>query len=656
MKKNKVFQNTLIIFLIGLFLRLFIMPFAMQADLLSMSQRAHLMTDYSLWGIEVGQLFSHYIYALNLILMKGIAYLTGIFPADFSQIFLDPAVYGKNPGSITSGVGDWLTFVNHPQINSFIFFLKMPHLLADIAVFWILAKIFEKNKKKNLILSLWFFNPVNIYAFYVFARHDAFTALALLLSILFLAKEKILESILAIFTAVQVRFQPLFYLPLFLIHWAKNFKNKKKNILEYALGVLIVLMIIFVQKNLPFSQEFYDQIRNIEPVVKVASSRNLAQKAFSMATSVGGKTTNTKLIIFIAVYALINLFYLFIKKAKNFKEAFFNLSAISYLAMALYFVFNDFSPHYFVWLSLFATICSTLNKKFIYFYLLSILGWGIMGLMHTGNFAINQNLFLPTSVLLFNTPQIGYSLALAPKLFTLGKIILNIGLLLSSYQIILYFLPKLDKKLNLKKILIPVFLLSLATLKPITQVQAAKYPMAEIKTQSFIKKDGELIATPKIKLYPQMLYRKTFRSPVDSFAAIDLKFDTSRSNQSKSIIFRIKKEGTEDWHFESIYNVQDFYNNAYYPFGFTPLTGVKDQNILMELQLIDDTDLPLYFYQDEQILSEERPTKELLKLVSSDLQEKFQTQKTFFDFWKLLLLTNLGALLYVIFILPKKEK
>ena len=71
------------------------MPFAMQADLLSMSYRAHLMTDYGLWGIEVGQLFSHYLYALNLFFMKGMAYLTGIFPTDFSQIFIEPALYGR---------------------------------------------------------------------------------------------------------------------------------------------------------------------------------------------------------------------------------------------------------------------------------------------------------------------------------------------------------------------------------------------------------------------------------------------------------------------------------------------------------------------------------------------------------------------------------
>ena len=634
------------------------MPFAMQADLLSMSYRAHLMTDYGLWGLEVNQLFSHYIYALNLILMKGIGYLTGFFPSDFSQIFLIPNQYGMFPSSLTSSVGNWLTFINNPQINAFIFFLKMPHLLADIAIFWILAKIFEKNEKKNLILSLWFFNPVNIYAFYVFSRHDAFTALALLLSILFLAKEKVLESIITIFSAIQIRFQPLFYLPLFLIHWSKNFKNKKKNILEYAFGTLIILLVLFIQKNLPFSQDFYNQIRDIHPVVvnNPTTNSNIFQQIFSIATSVGGKTTDTKLIVFIFIYAIINLFYLFIKKAKNFQEAFFNLSAISYLAMALYFVFNDFSPHYFVWLSLFATICATLNKKFIYFYLLSILGWGLMGLMHTGNFAINQNLFLPVSPLLFNTPQIGYSLALAPKLFTLGRIILNIGLLLSAYQIVLHFLPKIDKKLTLKKIFLALLLLSIASLKPITTVQAAKYPVAEIKTQSYIRKDGELIASPKIELYPQMLYRKVFRSTVDSFAAIDLKFDTSRSTQSKSLIFKIKKEGAENWHFENIYNVQDFYNNAFYPFGFPPITDAQDQNILIEMQLIDRTDLPLYLYQDEIILSEERPTKELLKLVKQDLQEKFQTQKTFFDFWQLLLLTNFGALLYVIFIFPKREK
>jgi hypothetical protein len=319
------------------------------------------------------------------------------------------------------------------------------------------------------------------------------------------------------------------------------------------------------------------------------------------------------------------------------------------LSLALYFVFNDFSPHYFVWLSLFASVTAVINKKFIYFYLLSILGWGIMGLMDTGNFAINQNLFLPVSQLLFNTPQIGYSLSFAPQIYTLGKILLNIGLLLSSYQIIIYFRPKIDQKLNLKKIFLAVLLLTLLISKTPSSAKAAKYPVAEIKTESYLQQGDDLIAFPKIELVPGMIYRKTFISPVASFAAIDFKFDTGRSIADKHLAFRIKKDGAEDWHFENIYSVKDFYNNAYYPFGFIPLLDVEGEKILIEMELLDGSDVPLYFYQDDFILSEERSSKELLGLIKTDFQNKIQTQKTFFIFWAVLLVFNLGAIILLLF-------
>jgi len=653
-RKDKFFRTTLLIFLIGLLIRLLVMPFAMQADLLSMYFRASLMTENGLWGLATNQYWGHLIYALNLLLMKLIAMIFGFFSSDFRQIFPDPTSFGINTNSLTSSVGDWLNFVGQEKINSFIFFLKIPHLLADIAIFCLLFKIFKKDKKRNLILALWFFNPVNIYAFYVFSRHDSLTALALLLAVFFLAKEKIISLVLSIFAAIKIRFQPLFYLPFFLIHWLKNFKNKQKHLNKYALATLIVLLLIFIEKKLPFDQTLNQNLRNLTVIENTTTSPGLISKIFNLATSVGGRTTSKKLIFFIFVYAALNLFYLFIKKAKSFKEAFLNLNLIAYLSLALYFVFNDFSPHYFVWLSLFASVSSLINKKFIYFYLLSILGWGIMGLMDTGNFAINQNLFLPVSKQLFNTPQIGYSLSFAPQLYTLGKILLNISLLLSSYQVIIYFLPQIDKKLNFKKIFLPILLTSLIILKTPGHVKAAKYPVAEIKTESYLQQGDDLIAFPKIELLPGMIYRKTFVSPVASFAAIDFKFDTSRSTADKRLAFRIKKEGAEDWHFENIYSVKDFYNKAYYPFGFSPLINVEGEKILIEMELLDESDLALYFYQDDFILSEERSSRELLGLIKTDFQNKIQTQKTFFIFWAALLISNLGAVILLLFANQKK--
>lgn len=120
-EKNRTLQLTLVIFLLGLFIRLVVMPFAMQADLLSMSFRAHLMSDYGFWGYNVGQLISHYIYAFNLLLMKFLVPL-GILPTDFREIFINPASFAMNPGSNTSSVGGLVELCFTPTNKCFYIF------------------------------------------------------------------------------------------------------------------------------------------------------------------------------------------------------------------------------------------------------------------------------------------------------------------------------------------------------------------------------------------------------------------------------------------------------------------------------------------------------------------------------------------------------
>ena len=419
-------KSILLIFLFGLLVRLFLMPFAMQADLLSLSYRANLMSEYNLWGFNTGQLLAHYLYALNLKLIEP---LFGDLQSFFSTS------HGISPNSTTSSVGDWLNFVANPQVNAFIFALKIPHLIADIAIFILLTKFFAKNKKQSLILSLWWFNPVNIYAFYVFARHDSLTLLAILLATLFLAKQKILPALLSLFVAVQIRFQPILYLPLFLIHLWRNSSIKKLSS-SIFFSILIIGITLLIEKNLPFDRSVYNQIKALNEQSSISevasptflqSTQNILAKPFEMATSVGGRSSMGKLLIFSLIYFLINIIYLFVKKSSNSQEAFLQIHLALYLTLAVYFLINSFSPHYFVWLSLFASVSVLINQKFLYAYLLSILGWGIMGLVDSGNFAINQNLFLPISPVIFNTPQLAFVIPNASLIFKIGAIEAAIG-------------------------------------------------------------------------------------------------------------------------------------------------------------------------------------------------------------------------------------
>ncbi len=119
-------RRLVLLFLIGLLLKILVMPWAMHSDLLSMYYRSYLMADRGLWGLPTNQFLAHLVYAFNLLILRLAGWdLTAVFPTEF----------GLQLGSMTSSVGDWLNFTAQPQINSLLFWLKLPHLFADIAIF-----------------------------------------------------------------------------------------------------------------------------------------------------------------------------------------------------------------------------------------------------------------------------------------------------------------------------------------------------------------------------------------------------------------------------------------------------------------------------------------------------------------------------------------
>lgn len=612
------------IFFLGLLIRLFLMPWALQADLISMSYRAYLMSENGFFSLNAGQLLSHFIYTLNFHFIDFFNQIFHLF--NLNPGYFYPETFGTVSKSYTSSVGDWLNFVAQPQINSFIFFLKIPHLLADIAIFYLLARFLAKEKQRLLVLTVWWFNPVNLYAAYIFSRHDTFTLLALLLTLIFLAKNKIFASLLSWLAAYHIRFQPLLYLPIVCLHLFKNTNFLRGKIIKKFLiaGVMFTLIYLLIKNP-------------------TDSLLILVQRPFALASSVGEASTIIKLAIFTIIYGFLNLLYLFVRKSTSPKEAFLQLNAVLYLTMACYFLINDFSPHYFVWLSLFASVSTLIDRKFLYAYLLSIIGWTIMGAVDPGNFAINQNLFLPVSPVIFNTPQLAYLISNQKLWFSLGRLILDAGLIYSGYLALKYLLERTVKFSDWKKIFkVGAIVACFFFFSFGGKAEAAKVPVLEKTTDV------------KILLEKGSIYTNTFISPTDSFGALDLKFDTNRSLQKKQLVFRLKESASTDWFYEHIYDTSDFYNNAFYPFGFPIIQDALNIEFTYEVELLDQGDLHFYIYQDTYVLSKDGSMGEILQIIKKDLSIKWLNQKPFFIFWLSLLGLNLLTLLLVFFSPQKK--
>ena len=140
--------------------------------------------------------------------------------------------------------------VNNPNIILYLIFLKLPLLIADLAIAFILLKLFKDKKEGERAFTLWLFNPFTIVLIYAFSNIDLFAVLLTLIAFLYIKREKLLTAAVFIGLAVSFKLYALLFVP-FLILKAKNTKEK--------LLVLVIPLLMFLVTIIPFwSQSFLD--------------------------------------------------------------------------------------------------------------------------------------------------------------------------------------------------------------------------------------------------------------------------------------------------------------------------------------------------------------------------------------------------------------
>lgn len=631
------------------------MPWAMHADLLSMSYRAYLMAEYGNWQLPVNQYLGHVVYALNLLLIKLFGFpLTDMFPVQF----------GLTPGSFTASVGDWLNFNSLSRLNEFLFWLKVPHLIVDSVLFWWLSTLFAKRRQQLLLLSVWWFSPVNLYAFYIFARHDVFTTLILLVAMLSTIRGKLSLAIVALVGAIQLRVQPLLLAPVFFADVLKYRPSWLILFRQIVIASIAVAAYLLAVQLLPIDRDELNRLTG-RVITQSAGVETVGVPVGHAQQAISGRVGG--LPMFLLVYGLIGFLFFFFAQKVSPKARLAQLNTVLLIVMALYFAINPFSPHYFVWLSLFATLGIGFRPRLFWPYAGAVVGWLIMGAFASDSFAITQNLFMPVSTSLFRTPQIHQIVAgrgIDPQLiFTAGRGILSLSLLiLAAWAFIKDFWPTLKlSTAQAKKAVWPLVLVLSLMFVP-TRAQALTAPVVE---------NAEY--TNVIQLEPGQTIGQTFISPVDTFGSVEIRLQTDRIPGQQNLIVRLKEQGAQEWYYQAEYDRNDFYNKYYYPFGFPPVTDALGKTYYLELALAEPVAAEKYPikvmisdnnpYPDGMVMIDGEPQPELdmsFAVVADDtglftqqlnqtLQSKFEHQRSFFIGYGVLLAANVFAIIFLLF-------
>ena len=129
-------------------------------------------------------------------------------------------------------------------IGGFEFFLKIPLLIADLGILFILFKIYPNKEKK--IYIFYFLNPIIIYAIYMHSQLDIIPTALFFAAIYFLTLQRIKISALFFGLALATKFHVVIAIPLVIFYLYKKFP-----IVEGFKYIFIILLILLIF-DLPF--------------------------------------------------------------------------------------------------------------------------------------------------------------------------------------------------------------------------------------------------------------------------------------------------------------------------------------------------------------------------------------------------------------------
>ncbi len=345
------------IFILGILLRLILMPWFAHGDIIAVHRRVETIICGNRSLLSYSAIGVHFMESL------------------FAKIY-SPFVNC----SMLSGIQE--SYYNAPFINRMLFFFKLPYLLFEIG-YWYLMWIFAKDKDikwRKIFAYLLAFNPVVIFAVYIFGRFEAYN-LFLSAAILYLFKKYENQKLdfkkiflLTILFAVLLLFRKSYAIIFPALLLAFGFPKLKSL---YAIFISIAGYFLFKLFNF-VSGHGFDLTKEIDWL----KTGTHTQYFFDAKIYLG----NGRFIyLFFLVLGLVFLWWLFNRKKLLELGRVEVFSLFSFLLFMTYFTTSTFHPHYFSWVIPFLLVLiikkkdKILLKSFyliIPFYILYFLNWG----------------------------------------------------------------------------------------------------------------------------------------------------------------------------------------------------------------------------------------------------------------------------------------
>ena len=214
--------------------------------------------------------------------------------------------------------------------------IKLPYLVFDLLIGYLLFKLFTQRRQAMIAFGLWIVNPVSIYATYMMGQFDIIPTFFTLLAIYLVTKDKLKLAALALGGGVAFKLYPIFLIiPLLIL--GKTIWDK------FKLGILALA---------PY-------ILSITPYIGSASFRSTAlfasQTDKSLYANIPVSGGEAILLFPVSVF----LFYLLIWNKTINKE---NLWKLYLIPLLLFFIFTHYHPQWLIWVTPFLILDLVVDK------------------------------------------------------------------------------------------------------------------------------------------------------------------------------------------------------------------------------------------------------------------------------------------------------
>lgn len=329
---------------LAIIVRLLLMPFFAHHDLLSEAKRVYLW-DQS--GISIGQFGRDATLLFELLFYK-------LFSAFFSDEHMLFSISGSQ--SLTASAADYFEFVSHDSIFRTLFILKIPYLVADLITAWAIYLFCQRSigGGRNAVI-FWLFNPITLFAFYVFGRFESIPIMFCILSLLAVQRHKLILAALLISLSINAREVFIFLGPLFIaVIWSASSERYSLIVRSAATTIIAVALLLALQ---------------------VFSSTNLPVDV--APTLLADSRVNQLFRFSIGMYSLFPLVYFLILLYAWCSKTNFEVKTVLLVSSILFafFLFSLHAPHYTAWLILFPCLYLSVDQRLLKPMLLFCAAW-----------------------------------------------------------------------------------------------------------------------------------------------------------------------------------------------------------------------------------------------------------------------------------------